>query len=76
MSQSVRTRGRVNVAAGLVECDPTELNAGDRVLDVDQLSGADHRAFLAAVGGTGREIETSDLESGDVVKYTGYYRVV
>ncbi len=59
-----------------MECDPTELSAGDRVRDLDQLSAEAHRMFLDAVDGSTRGIASSDLSPGDVIKFTEYYRVV
>ncbi|WP_144904080.1 hypothetical protein [Halobellus captivus] len=76
MSRSVRSQGDVDIGPTLVECDPTEMNASDRVRDLDQLSERDCRAFLDAVEDATREIDASELTAGDVVRYTAYYRVV
>ncbi|MFD1598217.1 hypothetical protein [Halobellus rarus] len=76
MSRSVRTQGEVDVGRVVVECDPAEVDSGDRVRDVDQLSPSDRRDFLDAVEGTTRLIDAPGLAAGDVVRFTAYYRVV
>ncbi|WP_336024757.1 hypothetical protein [Halobellus salinisoli] len=75
MSRSVRDPGHLEGPSVLVECDPTELSAGDRVRDVDQLSEENCRAFLTAIDGSTWAVGSSDLATGDVIKYTAYYRV-
>ena len=76
MSRSVRTRGGADVGRVVVECDPSEVDSGDRVRDVDQLAPSDRRDFLEAVDGPARLTDASGLRAGDVVRFTAYYRVV
>jgi len=78
MSRSVRNRGGIDISATLVECDPTELTGREQVHDLDQLSAVDRRLFLDAVERPAPtpEIDAAGLSTGDVVRYTSYYRVV
>ena len=76
MSRSVRTRGDTSVGRVVIECDPAEVDSGDRVRDLDQLSPSERRSFLDAVDGTTRLIDAPGLAAGDVVRFTEYYRVV
>ena len=76
MSRSVRSGTGGDVRPVVVECEAADVEPADRVHHVDQLSARDRRAFLDAVEGSDRAVDVRDLDVGDVVRFTDYYRVV
>ncbi|RLM57060.1 hypothetical protein DVK02_04475 [Halobellus sp. Atlit-31R] len=66
----------MDVATVVVECEAADVEATDRVRDFDQLSPAARRAFLDAVTGSDRTVNVAELDPGDVIRFTAYYRVV
>ncbi|WP_311172400.1 hypothetical protein [Halobellus ordinarius] len=74
MSRSIRSPEALD-GGTLVDCRPAAIDPTDRVRDLDQLSADDRRAFLAAVDGSAHSPEMDGLDSGDVVRFTKYYRV-
>ncbi|MFB6252776.1 MAG: hypothetical protein ABEI27_14025 [Halobellus sp.] len=76
MSRSLQSSGDADVGSVIVECDAADVEPTDRILDVDQLSPRDRQEILDAVEGSNRAVDLQELDSGDVVRFTEYYRVV
>jgi hypothetical protein len=60
----------------IVECDAADIEPTDRVRHIDQLSPRDRREVFDAVEGSSPAADLQGLESGDVIRFTEYYRVV
>jgi hypothetical protein len=76
MSRSIGGSGGADVATVVVECDPADVGPTDRIRDLDQLAPAARREFLDAVTGSDRAVDTAGLTTGDVVRFTEYYRII
>ncbi|MFC6824266.1 hypothetical protein [Halopelagius fulvigenes] len=76
MSQTARDGASDGSAdrSDVVAIAPESIEADARVRDFDQLSESAQRAFVS--GDAADVAAASDLERGDVVRYTEYYRVV
>jgi hypothetical protein len=77
MSRSLRGRESADVPSVVVECDPADVDGSTRVRDLDQLPPAGRDAFIDALDGTSaRAGDIPGITTGDVVRFTEYYRVV
>ncbi|WP_256289128.1 hypothetical protein [Halobellus inordinatus] len=76
MSRSIGGSGGADVATVVVECDPSDVGPTDHVRDLDQLTPAARREFLDAVSGSDRAVDAAGLATGDVVRFTEYYRII
>ena len=58
----------------IVPTHPEEIQEGAHVLDYDELDGPVQQKFLSAISGE-RSCGIDELDSGDIVVFTDYYRV-